>query len=128
MKNTSVAYDFRSRFINGVYYIHRWSSKDTIKQNVSVFFPSQFQLYKPTFIYSWLLEKRNNMLNEQLRIMIFIMSIIMVCVLITLFTGFCSEYSISGNMIQQNRRKKCQNFKNNPCPQYYRSTEAYKCE
>lgn len=29
-------------------------------------------------------------------------------------------------MIQQNRRKKCQNFKNNPCPQYYRSTEAYK--
>lgn len=29
-------------------------------------------------------------------------------------------------MIQQNRRKKCHNFKNNPCPQYYRSIEAYK--
>lgn len=44
------------------------------------------------------------------------------------FTGYCTEYSFSGNMIQQNIRTECQTFKKNPCPMYYRSTEAYKCE
>lgn len=40
--------------------------------------------------------------------------------------GYCTEYSISGNMIQQNIRTMCPMFKRNPCPTYYRSTEAYK--
>lgn len=40
--------------------------------------------------------------------------------------GHCSEYSISGNMVQRNSRAKCSMFKNNPCPYVYRSTEAYK--
>lgn len=40
--------------------------------------------------------------------------------------GHCSEYSISGNMVQRNSRAKCYMVKNNPCPYVYRSTEAYK--
>lgn len=40
--------------------------------------------------------------------------------------GHCSEYSISGNMVQRNSRAKCFMFKKNPCPVFYRSTEAYK--
>lgn len=52
----------------------------------------------------------------------------MKCVLISLFTGHCSEYSISGNMIQRNSKADCSMFNNNPCPIVYRSTEAYKCE
>lgn len=45
-----------------------------------------------------------------------------------IFTGFCTEYSFSGNMIQQNIRTRCPIFENNRCPMYYRSTDAYKCE
>lgn len=52
----------------------------------------------------------------------------MKCVLISLFTGQCSEYSISGNMIQLSSKAGCLMFNNNPCPLAYRSTEAYKCE
>lgn len=48
--------------------------------------------------------------------------------MINTFTGYCTEYSISGNTIQQNIRTECKMFKNNPCPEYYRSIEAYKCE
>lgn len=48
--------------------------------------------------------------------------------MINTFTGYCTEYSISGNTIQQNIRTACKMFKNNPCPEYYRSIEAYKCE
>lgn len=40
--------------------------------------------------------------------------------------GFCTEYSFSGNMIQQNIRTRCPIFQNNRCPMYYRSTDAYK--
>ncbi|XP_052710643.1 uncharacterized protein LOC128185013 [Crassostrea angulata] len=40
--------------------------------------------------------------------------------------GHCSEYSISGNMVQRNSRAKCSMFKNSPCPVFYLSTEAYK--
>nr|XP_034332256.1 uncharacterized protein LOC105324382 isoform X3 [Crassostrea gigas] len=39
---------------------------------------------------------------------------------------FCTEYSFSGNMIQQNIRTRCPIFQNNRCPMYYRSTDAYK--
>lgn len=40
--------------------------------------------------------------------------------------GFCVEYSVSGNMIQESANTYCPNFKKNPCPIFYRSTEAYK--
>lgn len=40
--------------------------------------------------------------------------------------GFCAEYSVSGNMIQESAETNCPNFKKNPCPIFYRSTEAYK--
>lgn len=40
--------------------------------------------------------------------------------------GYCTEYSSSGNMIQQNANTYCPEFEKNPCPFFYRSTEAYK--
>lgn len=40
--------------------------------------------------------------------------------------GFCTEYSLSGNMIQQSAETDCLTFTENPCPIFYRSTEAYK--
>lgn len=43
-------------------------------------------------------------------------------------TGFCTEYSSSENMIQQSVNTYCPNFKKNPCPIFYRSTDAYKCK
>lgn len=40
--------------------------------------------------------------------------------------GFCTEYSLSGNMIQQSAHTACLTFTENSCPFFYRSTEAYK--
>lgn len=40
--------------------------------------------------------------------------------------GHCTEYSQSGNRIQQNLRTNCNRFTQNPCPVGYHSTEAYK--
>lgn len=40
--------------------------------------------------------------------------------------GFCTEYSMSGNIIQESANTDCTLFKMNPCPVFYRSTEAYK--
>lgn len=40
--------------------------------------------------------------------------------------GFCTEYSLSGNMIQQSADTSCLHFIENPCPFFYRSTEAHK--
>lgn len=43
-----------------------------------------------------------------------------------IFSGKCTGYSISGNVIQQNSRTNCAVFKYNSCPKYYNSDEAYK--
>lgn len=43
-----------------------------------------------------------------------------------IFSGKCTGYSISGNVIQQNSRTDCTVFTNNPCPQFYMSDAAYK--
>ncbi|XP_062566601.1 uncharacterized protein LOC134228921 isoform X2 [Saccostrea cucullata] len=40
--------------------------------------------------------------------------------------GYCTEYSLSGNIIQQNYDTDCSKFTQNPCPSGYHSTEAYK--
>nr|XP_034334900.1 uncharacterized protein LOC117692048 [Crassostrea gigas] len=40
--------------------------------------------------------------------------------------GHCTEYNIRGNIIQPNVRTNCKAFSQNPCPQLYNSTEAYK--
>lgn len=40
--------------------------------------------------------------------------------------GQCTSYVISGNAIQENWRADCSKFKENACPPYYRSDEAYK--
>lgn len=40
--------------------------------------------------------------------------------------GKCTSYVISGNVIQENWRTDCSKFKENACPPYYRSDEAYK--
>lgn len=43
-----------------------------------------------------------------------------------IFLGKCTGYSVSGNVIQQNSRTNCAVFKNNSCPSYYNSDEAYR--
>lgn len=43
-----------------------------------------------------------------------------------ILSGYCTEYSLLGNRIQQNLRTNCTQFKENPCPSGYHSTEAYK--
>lgn len=40
--------------------------------------------------------------------------------------GKCTSYSSSGNVIQENWRTDCSEFKENACPPYYRSDVAYK--
>lgn len=40
--------------------------------------------------------------------------------------GYCTEYSTVENMIQQSAKTHCRSFQKNPCPIFYRSTEAYK--
>lgn len=40
--------------------------------------------------------------------------------------GHCTEYSQSGNRIQESFRTNCSRFTQNPCPIGYHSTEAYK--
>lgn len=45
-----------------------------------------------------------------------------------LFIGCCTEYSQTGNLIQQSFRANCSLFSQNPCPNTYNSTEAYKCK
>lgn len=40
--------------------------------------------------------------------------------------GHCTDYSISGNLIEPNQRTNCRTFTEKPCPDVYRSTEAYK--
>ncbi|XP_062587066.1 uncharacterized protein LOC134248683 isoform X2 [Saccostrea cucullata] len=40
--------------------------------------------------------------------------------------GYCTEYSLSGNIIQQNYDTVCSKFTQSPCPSGYHSTEAYK--
>lgn len=46
--------------------------------------------------------------------------------MIHIFTGYCPYYS--GNRIFPNFRTSCKKFVKNPCPDFYRSTEAYKCK
>lgn len=45
-----------------------------------------------------------------------------------LFLGYCTEYSQTGNLIKQNFKANCSLFSQNPCPNSYNSTEAYKCK
>lgn len=45
-----------------------------------------------------------------------------------LFIGCCTEYSQTGNLIQQSFRANCSLFSQNTCPNTYNSTEAYKCK
>lgn len=40
--------------------------------------------------------------------------------------GHCTEYSLSGNIVQQCFRTNCTQFTENPCPPGYPSTDAYK--
>lgn len=40
--------------------------------------------------------------------------------------GYCTEYSLGGNVIQQSFRASCKQFTENPCPLGYPSTDAYK--
>lgn len=42
------------------------------------------------------------------------------------FSGHCTDYSISGNLIKQNWGTNCEVFETKPCPNFYRSTEAFK--
>lgn len=51
---------------------------------------------------------------------------VMSFVMIYKFTGYCTYYS--GNRILPNFRTSCKKFVMNPCPDFYRSTEAYKCK
>lgn len=39
--------------------------------------------------------------------------------------GHCTDYSINGNLIEPNQRTNCKTFTEKPCPDFYRSTEAY---
>lgn len=41
-------------------------------------------------------------------------------------SGYCTEYNIGGNIIQQSFRTNCTQFTKNPCPLGYQSTDAYK--
>lgn len=45
-----------------------------------------------------------------------------------IFKGRCTSYDIIGNVIQESWRADCSEFKENACPLYYRSDEAYKCK
>lgn len=45
-----------------------------------------------------------------------------------LFAGYCTEYSLGGNKIQQSFRATCTQFTEKPCPLGYPSTDAYKCK
>lgn len=40
--------------------------------------------------------------------------------------GYCTEYSLGGNIVQQSFRATCKQFTENPCPLGYPSTDAYK--
>lgn len=40
--------------------------------------------------------------------------------------GYCTEYSLGGNIVQQSFRATCTQFTENPCPLGYPSTDAYK--
>lgn len=44
----------------------------------------------------------------------------------TIHLGYCTEYSQTGNLIQQSFKANCSLFSQNPCPNSYNSTEAYK--
>ncbi|XP_061192260.1 uncharacterized protein LOC133200484 [Saccostrea echinata] len=44
----------------------------------------------------------------------------------TSFSGYCTEYSLTANRIQQNFQAKCDNFTIQPCPPAYHSSEAFK--
>lgn len=46
----------------------------------------------------------------------------------SLITGKCTEYSISGNLIQPNVYAPCDDFTSSPCPLFYRSNGAFKCK
>lgn len=45
-----------------------------------------------------------------------------------LFAGYCTEYSLDGNIIQQSFVANCTQFTKNPCPLGYQSTDAFKCK
>lgn len=59
----------------------------------------------------------NEFINETLEVCAYAQNILFGC---------CTEYSISGNLLQQNTRTNCTMFTTNPCPVFYRSTDAYK--
>lgn len=42
--------------------------------------------------------------------------------------GYCTEYNERGNLIQSSIGTSCKTFNVKPCPIFYRSNEAYKCE
>lgn len=39
--------------------------------------------------------------------------------------GYCAEYNILGNLIQANYKTNCLIFNQNPCPEFYRSKDAF---
>lgn len=59
----------------------------------------------------------NPFINETLEVCAYAQNIVL---------GYCTEYNIGENMIRQSANTYCQQFKKNPCPIFYRSTEAYK--
>lgn len=59
----------------------------------------------------------NPFINETLEVCAYAQNIVL---------GYCTEYSIVENMIQQSANTYCRQFPKKPCPMFYRSTEAYK--
>lgn len=59
----------------------------------------------------------SSFINETLEVCAYTQNIVL---------GHCTDYSISGNLIKQNRRTNCKAFESKPCPLFYFSTEAYK--
>lgn len=55
--------------------------------------------------------------NETLEVCAYVQNILL---------GYCTEYSISGNMIQRNSKMRCMLFEKNSCPVFYRSTDCFK--
>lgn len=59
----------------------------------------------------------NPFINETLEVCAYAQNIVL---------GYCTEYSIVENMVQQSANTFCRKFLKKPCPMFYRSTEAYK--
>lgn len=59
----------------------------------------------------------NEYVNQTLELCAYLQNIVL---------GKCTSYAIRGNVIQENWRTDCTKFKENACPQFYRSDVAYK--